>query len=133
MELGFIGLGRMGGNMVTRLQRGGHTVVAYDRSPEAVSSAQQSGARGARTLDDLVKALAPPRTVWVMVPAGAPTESTIAELAEKLTPGDVIVDGGNTRYKDDVRRATELATRGLLYVDAGTSGGIWGLQNGYCL
>ena len=133
MELGFVGLGRMGGNMVTRLQRGGHTVVAYDRSPEAVSSAQQSGARGAGTLDDLVKTLTPPRSVWVMVPAGAPTESTIAELAGKLAPGDVIVDGGNTRYKDDVRRAKELAARGLHYVDAGTSGGIWGLQNGYCL
>ena len=133
MELGFVGLGRMGGNMVTRLQRGGHKVVAYDRSPEAVSSARESGARGAGTLADLVTALSPPRTVWVMVPAGAATESTIADLAGKLAPGDLIVDGGNTRYKDDVRRAKELAAKGLLYVDAGTSGGVWGLQNGYCL
>jgi 6-phosphogluconate dehydrogenase len=133
MEIGFVGLGRMGGNMVTRLMRGGHKVVAYDRSAEAVSTAASGGARGAGSLDDLVKALTPPRTVWVMVPAGAPTESTIAELAGKLSPGDLIVDGGNTRYKDDVRRAKELAAKGLLYMDAGTSGGVWGLQNGYCL
>jgi 6-phosphogluconate dehydrogenase len=133
MEIGFVGLGRMGGNMVTRLQRGGHKVVAYDRSAEAVSAATGAGARGAGSLDDLVKALAPPRTVWVMVPAGAPTESTITDLATRLSPGDLIVDGGNSRYKDDVRRGQELGAKGLLYMDAGTSGGIWGLQNGYCL
>jgi 6-phosphogluconate dehydrogenase len=133
MDLGFVGLGRMGGNMVTRLQRGGHKVVAYDRSADAVTAAAGSGARGTNSLDDLVNALAPPRTVWVMVPAGAPTESTISALAAKLQPGDLIVDGGNSRYKDDVRRGRELAAKGLLYMDAGTSGGIWGLQNGYCL
>jgi 6-phosphogluconate dehydrogenase len=133
MEIGFVGLGRMGGNMVTRLVRGGHQVVAFDRSSEAVRSATSGGARGAGSLGDLVGALTPPRTVWVMVPAGAPTESTIADLAGRLASGDLIVDGGNTHYKDDVRRAKELAGRGIQYVDAGTSGGIWGLQNGYCL
>ena len=133
MEIGFVGLGRMGGNMVTRLQRGGHKVVAYDRSADAVTAATGSGARGTNSLDDLVKVLAAPRTVWVMVPAGAPTESTITELASRLQPGDLIVDGGNSRYKDDVRRGKELAAKGLLYMDAGTSGGVWGLQNGYCL
>ena len=133
MELGFVGLGRMGGNMVTRLQRGGHKVVAWDRSQEAVATAAKAGARGVASPDDLVKALAPPRAVWVMVPAGPPTESTIAELAGKLSAGDLIIDGGNTKYKDDVRRAKEIAPRGINYVDAGTSGGIWGLQNGYCL
>jgi 6-phosphogluconate dehydrogenase len=133
MEIGFVGLGRMGGNMVTRLLRGGHSVVAYDRSASAVSAVAASGAKGAQSLGELVKALKPPRVVWVMVPAGDPTETTIRELADLLAKGDVIVDGGNTKYKDDVRRAKELAPRGLLYVDAGTSGGIWGLQNGYCL
>ena len=133
MEIGFVGLGRMGGNMVTRLLRGGHRVVAYDRSESAVSAVAASGAKGASSLGDLVAALAKPRTVWVMVPAGDPTESTIREVAGHMESGDIVVDGGNTRYKDDVRRAKELAARGVLYVDAGTSGGIWGLQNGYCL
>ncbi len=133
MDIGFVGLGRMGGNMVTRLLRGGHTVAAFDRSNEAVASAATGGARGAGSLDELVKALKPPRAVWVMVPAGAPTESTIADLAGRLASGDLIIDGGNTHYKDDVRRAKELAPRGIHYVDAGTSGGVWGLQNGYCL
>jgi 6-phosphogluconate dehydrogenase len=133
MQLGFVGLGRMGGNMVTRLLRGGHEVVAYDRARGAVSAAVGGGARGADSLEALVRALAPPRHVWVMVPAAEPTESTLAALAPLLAPDDTIVDGGNTHYKDDVRRALELGRRNINYVDAGTSGGIWGLANGYCL
>jgi 6-phosphogluconate dehydrogenase len=133
MELGFVGLGRMGGNMVTRLTRGGHQVVAFDRSDAAVAAAVGAGARGVASLDDLVRVLAPPRAVWVMVPAGAPTESTIADLGGRLSAGDLIVDGGNTHYKEDRRRGRDLAARGVQYVDAGTSGGIWGLENGYCL
>jgi 6-phosphogluconate dehydrogenase len=133
MELGFVGLGRMGGNMVTRLARGGHRVVAFDPSADAAARARQSGADVVASLAELPKALKPPRAVWVMVPAGEPTESTIRALAGILERGDTIIDGGNTRWKDDVRRGTELAARGLHYVDAGTSGGVWGLQNGYCL
>ena len=133
MQLGFVGLGRMGGNMVTRLQRAGHHIVAYDRAEAARAAAEKTGARGAGSLDDLVGALTPPRAVWVMVPAGAPTEATIEELAGTLATGDTIIDGGNTRWTDDVRRAEALRPRGIHYVDAGTSGGIWGLENGYCL
>jgi 6-phosphogluconate dehydrogenase len=123
----------MGGNMVTRLLRAGHQVVAFDRAETARASAKQGGATAAASLDALVKALTPPRAVWVMVPAGAATESTIDELAGMLAAGDTIIDGGNTRWTDDVRRAKALEPRGLHYVDAGTSGGIWGLENGYCL
>ena len=133
MQLGFVGLGRMGLNMVTRLVRGGHQVVAYDRSVEAVAHVETVGASGTSSLDALVAALAQPRTVWVMVPAGDPTESTVSALADLLSPDDVIIDGGNTNFHDDVRRAQALAARRLNYVDAGTSGGIWGLQEGYCL
>src|SRR6266540_4086752 len=133
MELGLVGLGRMGLNMVARLTRGGHEIVAYDRSPEAVSRADAVGARGVASLDALVSALTPPRAVWIMVPAGDPTESTVAALAKLLAADDAIVDGGNTNFHDDVRRAEELAGRGIHYVDAGTSGGIWGLREGYCL
>jgi 6-phosphogluconate dehydrogenase len=133
MELGFVGLGRMGGNMVTRLVRDGHRVVAYDRSPDAASLARANGAEAAAALADLPGALRPPRAVWVMVPAGEPTESTVQALGGLLERGDTIVDGGNTRWKDDVRRAAALSARGVHYVDAGTSGGIWGLRNGYCL
>ena len=133
MELGFVGLGRMGGNMVTRLTQAGHHIVAYDRSAEAVRTIGAQGARGTASLDELVKALSPPRAVWVMVPAGEATENTIRALADLLAAGDTIIDGGNTHYKDDVRRAGELSGRGITYVDAGTSGGIWGLANGYCL
>jgi len=133
MQLGFVGLGRMGLNMVTRLTRGGHQVVAYDRSVEAVARAGTAGARAADSLDTLVAALTLPRSVWVMVPAGDPTESTVSALAGLLTPGDVIIDGGNTNFHDDVRRAQALSAKRLNYVDAGTSGGIWGLQEGYCL
>ena len=133
MQLGFVGLGRMGGSMVTRLLRDGHEVVAYARSAEAVRGAAAGGARGADSLEALVRALAPPRHVWLMLPAGEPTETTLQALAPLLARGDTLVDGGNTRWTDDVRRARELAARGLDYVDVGTSGGVWGLTEGYCL
>jgi 6-phosphogluconate dehydrogenase len=133
MQLGFIGLGRMGLNMVTRLTRGGHQVVAFDRSIEAIARANEAGARGVDSLEALVAALAAPRAVWVMVPAGDPTESTINGLSRLLSAGDVIIDGGNTNFHDDVRRAQSLSAKQIHYVDAGTSGGIWGLQEGYCL
>ncbi len=133
MQLGFIGLGKMGLNMVTRLMRGGHQVVAFDRSADAVARAGAAGATGVATLEALVAALAPPRAVWVMVPSGAPTESTVTSLASLLSPDDAIVDGGNTHFHDDVRRAETLAPKRIHYIDAGTSGGIWGLQEGYCL
>ena len=133
MQIGFIGLGRMGLNMVTRLQRGGHSVVAYDRSADAVARAGAAGARGVSTLQTLVEALSPPRAVWVMVPSGEPTESTVSTLGRLLSAGDAIIDGGNTNFHDDVRRAQVLGAKRLEYVDAGTSGGIWGLQEGYCL
>ncbi|PYM36412.1 MAG: decarboxylating 6-phosphogluconate dehydrogenase [Candidatus Rokuibacteriota bacterium] len=133
MQLGFVGLGRMGSNMVTRLLQGGHSVVVWDVNADAVRAVAAAGARGAASLAELAGALAPPRAVWVMVPAGEPTEKTVRELTGLLAAGDTIVDGGNSYYKDDVRRAAELAPRGLFYVDAGTSGGIWGLRLGYCL
>jgi 6-phosphogluconate dehydrogenase len=133
MELGFIGLGRMGGTMVTRLLGDGHRIVAYDPAPAAAAHARASGAELADSLAALVRALRPPRAVWIMVPAGEPTESTVRALGELLAADDTIVDGGNTRWKDDVRRAAELAARGVHYVDVGTSGGIWGLEQGYCL
>jgi len=133
MQLGFVGLGKMGLNMVTRLERGGHDIVAFDRSADAVSKAEAVKASGAGSLEDLVKALKAPRHVWVMVPAGDPTESTIDALSKLLSAGDVIIDGGNTNFHDDVRRAKTLAGMKLHYVDAGTSGGIWGLTEGYCL
>jgi len=133
MEIGFVGLGRMGMNMVRRLQKDRHRVVAFDRNPETVGEAEREGAVGAKTLADLVAQLAPPRAVWVMVPAGPPTEETIATLAKLLSRDDTIIDGGNSNFHDDVRRARELSGLGLHYVDAGTSGGIWGLKVGYCL
>jgi 6-phosphogluconate dehydrogenase len=133
MQIGFVGLGRMGLNMVTRLVRGGHTVVAYDRSADAVARAEAAGAKGVSTLDALFQGLAAPRAVWVMVPSGDPTESTVSALSQLLSAGDTIIDGGNTNFHDDVRRAQSLAAKRLEYVDAGTSGGIWGLQEGYCL
>jgi 6-phosphogluconate dehydrogenase len=133
MELGFVGLGRMGMNMVRRLQRDRHRVVTYDRSPEVVKESVREGAIAAASLKDLVAQLTPPRAVWVMVPAGDPTESTIRELAGFLEAGDVVIDGGNSYFKDDARRARELQPKGIHYLDAGTSGGIWGLKVGYCL
>ena len=119
--------------MATRLARAGHQIVAFDRSAEAVARAEGAGAKGAASLETLVSALTPPRAVWVMVPSGDPTESTVAALAQILSPGDVIIDGGNTNFHDDVRRAAMLADRRIHYLDAGTSGGIWGLTEGYCL
>ena len=133
MQIAFVGLGRMGGNMVTRLLRGGHTIVAYDPAEAARAAAEKGGAKGVTSLRDLVAALTPPRAVWVMVPAGAPTETTVNELAGLLAAGDIIIDGGNSKWTDDMRRAEALRPRGIKYVDAGTSGGIWGLENGYCL
>ena len=133
MEIGFVGLGKMGLNMATRLQRAGHRVTAYDRSPEALAQAGAAGCIGASSLADLVQRLKPPRAVWIMVPSGTPTEETVHAVAALLQPGDVVIDGGNTRFHDDVRRARALADKQIRYVDAGTSGGIWGLQNGYCL
>jgi 6-phosphogluconate dehydrogenase len=133
MELGFVGLGRMGMNMVRRLQRDKHRVITYDRSPDVVRASVQEGAAGTTSLRDLVGKLTPPRAVWVMVPAGEPTDGTIRELSGLLQPDDVIVDGGNTHYKDDARRAADLRAKAIHYLDAGTSGGIWGLQIGYCL
>lgn len=133
MELGFIGLGKMGMNMVTRLRRDQHRIVVYDRSNDLIKQAEGLGCIGSSSLADLVGKLSAPKAVWVMVPSGAPTEETIKAVAALLQPGDTIVDGGNTRFHDDVRRAAELKTKGIHYVDAGTSGGIWGLTVGYCL
>ncbi len=133
MELGMIGLGRMGGNMVERLLKGGHRVVAYDPRAEAVQAAAQQGASGAASLAGVVEQLATPRAIWVMVSAGEATESTINDLADLLVPGDAIIDGGNSYYKDGVRRAAALKKRDILFLDAGTSGGIWGLTEGYSL
>ncbi len=133
MELGFIGLGKMGMNMVTRLRQGQHRVVAFDRSSDLITQAEHQGCVGSSSLADLVAKLSAPRAVWVMVPSGAPTEETVHAVAALLQPGDIIIDGGNTRFHDDVRRAAELKPKGIHYVDAGTSGGIWGLKIGYCL
>jgi 6-phosphogluconate dehydrogenase len=133
MEIGFVGLGRMGLNMVRRLRRRGHAVVAYDRSQDAVREAEKEGAAGATSPKDLCARLAPPRAVWIMVPSGAATESAVDEAAAFLAAGDTILEGGNSNYKDSVRRATTLKARGLHFVDVGTSGGIWGLEMGYCL
>jgi 6-phosphogluconate dehydrogenase len=133
MKLGMIGLGRMGGNMVRRLLRGGHQCVVYDLSADAVSALAHDGAIGAASFGDLVAKLEPPRAVWIMVPAGDATERTVHALAEHLEPGDTIIDGGNSFFKDDVRRANELRQSGIQYLDVGTSGGVWGLDRGYCL
>lgn len=133
MELGFIGLGKMGMNMVTRLRRDNHRVVVFDRSAELVKQAEGQGCIAASSLADLVGKLAAPRTVWVMVPSGAPTEETVQAVAALLQPGDTVIDGGNTRFHDDVRRAADLKKKQLHYIDAGTSGGVWGLKVGYCL
>jgi 6-phosphogluconate dehydrogenase len=133
MDIGFIGLGKMGMNMVTRLSQGGHRVVAYDRSPTLITEAAAKGATASSSLEDLIAKLPKPRAVWVMVPSGQPTEDTVQYLRTILDDNDIVIDGGNTKFHDDVRRATDLQTRGIHYVDAGTSGGIWGLQIGYCL
>ncbi len=133
MQLGMVGLGRMGGNMAARLVRGGHRVVGWDPGAAALRALEEVGGSGAASLDDLVAKLAPPRAVWLMVPAGAPTEETTLALAGRLAPGDVVIDGGNTHFEDDVRRARLLAEKGIRHLDAGTSGGVFGLERGYCL
>ena len=133
MELGLIGLGRMGANMARRLILGGHRVVTYDLNAEAVASSGQFGAEGAGSLPALVAMLTPPRAVWLMLPHGQPTEDTIASVASLLSPSDVILDGGNANYKDSMRRGKELAAQGIDFIDVGISGGIWGLANGFCL
>jgi 6-phosphogluconate dehydrogenase len=132
MQLGLIGLGRMGSNMARRLLRAGQECVVFDRSAEAVAALAKEGAAGANSLDDLVANLAPPRAIWLMVPA-AVVDATIQDLAQRLAPGDTLIDGGNSYYVDDLRRAKQLASGGLHYVDVGTSGGVWGLERGYCL
>jgi 6-phosphogluconate dehydrogenase len=133
MRIGFIGLGRMGGNMVRRLLKDGHQIVVYNRSPEKTQEIATEGAEPSFSIEELVGKLEKPRTVWIMVPAGDATESQIRELMEHLEAGDTIVDGGNTNFHDDVRRHAELAKDGVRYIDAGVSGGIWGLANGFCL
>jgi 6-phosphogluconate dehydrogenase len=133
MELAMIGLGKMGMNMATRLVRGGHRVVGYARTAATVDEAISNGAEGAHTLDEAVSKLNAPRVVWVMVPAGQTTDDTIEKLGNLLSKGDIIIDGGNSNYKDDTRHATELAAKGIEFVDCGTSGGIWGISEGYSL
>ena len=133
MELGIVGLGRMGGNIARRLLRDGHRVVGHNRTPGPVEELVRDGGTGAGSLEELVAALTPPRAVWLMLPAGAVTEAVLQEVAALLGPGDTVVDGGNTHYPDDIRRAGELGARGIAYLDCGTSGGIFGLERGYCL
>jgi 6-phosphogluconate dehydrogenase len=133
MQLGMVGLGRMGANMVRRLMRGGHECFVFDLNAESVNQMESEGAGGAKSIEDLVEKMQKPRAVWVMVPAGAPAEKIVEELAKFMSAGDVIIDGGNSHFKDDVRRAKTLITKGVHYVDVGTSGGIWGAERGYCL
>jgi 6-phosphogluconate dehydrogenase len=128
-----IGLGRMGGNMVRRLMRNGHQCSVYDLSPANVSALVSEGATGSNTMEDFVKSLAKPRAAWVMVPAGAATEATVMKLAALMEPGDTIIDGGNSYFKDDVRRSAKLKEKGITFVDVGTSGGVWGIDRGYCM
>jgi 6-phosphogluconate dehydrogenase len=133
MQLGMVGLGRMGANIVRRLTRDGHECVVYDVNPDVVSSLASEGPTGADSLDDFVAKLDKPRAAWVMVPAGQITESTVDELADRLEPGDAIIDGGNSYYRDDIRRSAKLAEKNIDYIDCGTSGGVFGLERGYCL
>ncbi len=133
MRLGFVGLGKMGGNMVRRLLAGGHEIVAYARSADSIREAESRGAVGAPSLAELCGKLPAPRAVWLMIPAGKPVEDTIGQLAGLLSAGDVVIDGGNSRFSDSARHASDLAGKGLGFLDAGTSGGVWGLKNGYCL
>jgi 6-phosphogluconate dehydrogenase len=133
MQLGVVGLGRMGGNIVQRLQHHGHTCVVYDRNPDAVAALTKKGAGGSSGLKDLAAKLSAPRAIWLMLPAGEATEDAVTELRGVLQSGDIVIDGGNSFYKDDVRRARLLREKGIHYVDSGTSGGVWGLDRGYCL
>ena len=133
MQLGMIGLGRMGGNIVRRLLRGGHSCVVFDTNAASVAQLAQDGATGSQDMAHLVAQMPAPRAVWVMLPAGPITEATVNQLGELLQPGDTIIDGGNSNYQDDVRRAQAMATKGIRYIDVGTSGGVWGLDRGYCM
>ena len=133
MQLGMVGLGRMGGNMARRLMRGGHEIVGHAADPAGIKEVASQGGTGTTTLDEFVRALRPPRVAWVMVPAGAATEQVVTDLAKRMSSGDTIVDGGNSFYKDDVRRMKMLRAQQIHYVDVGTSGGVWGLERGYCL
>ncbi|MGA9641054.1 MAG: NADP-dependent phosphogluconate dehydrogenase, partial [Terriglobales bacterium] len=133
MQLAMVGLGRMGANMTRRLMRGGHQLVVSDLSPDAVKQLAGEGATGSASLDDLVTKLTAPRAAWVMVPSGDPTEKTVQTLLARMEKGDTIIDGGNSFFKDDVRRAEMCAAKGVHYVDVGTSGGVWGLERGYCM
>ena len=133
MQLGLVGLGRMGANMSRRLMKGGHKCTVFDLSAENVSKLAKDGAEGANSYEDLVKKLPTPRIVWIMVPSGKATEDTVHTIASAMEAGDIIIDGGNSFYKDDIRRAAELKTKGIHYCDAGTSGGVWGIERGYCL
>jgi len=133
MQLGMIGLGRMGANIVRRLMKAGHSCVVYDRDPKPGQALSAEGAKAVGSLADMVAAMPAPRAIWVMLPSGAPTESTIAALTPMLAKGDVVIDGGNTFWRDDIRRGKELAEKGIDYIDVGTSGGVWGLERGYCL
>src|SRR2546429_7907312 len=133
MQIGMVGLGRMGGNMARRLMRGGHKVVAWARNAKVVQELAGEGAVGTTALDDFVAKLAAPRVAWVMVPAGAATEQVVMDLARRLSPGDTLIDGGNSYFKDDVRRSRSLRDKKINYLDVGTSGGVWGLERGYCL
>jgi 6-phosphogluconate dehydrogenase len=133
MQIAMVGLGKMGANMVRRLMKGGHSCVVYDRGAEVVASMAKEGATASSSLQDMVAKLQKPRAVWIMVPAGKPTEDTVQALAGLLESGDTIIDGGNSFFKDDVRRSKEVAKKGIRYVDAGTSGGVWGVERGYCL
>jgi 6-phosphogluconate dehydrogenase len=133
MDIAMIGLGKMGANMATRILRGGHRVVAYDINESAIQAAEEAGAEGARTLREVAEKLKPPRSIWVMVPSGQITEVTIQALSDQLSPGDTVIDGGNSNYKDSMRRAEELKEKGLHFIDVGTSGGVWGLAEGYSM
>ena len=133
MKIAIVGLGKMGGNMTKRLLEGGHSVFVYNRSPEPVKAAVEQGATGAGSLEELVSLLDPPRAIWVMVPAGDPTESVLTTLAGHMEPGDLLIDGGNSNYKDSIRRANGMRELGIHFIDVGTSGGIWGLAEGYSM
>src|SRR6202166_3567833 len=133
MQLGMVGLGRMGANMTRRLMRGGHQLVVSDLSADAVKELSGEGAGASSSLKDVISELKAPRAVWGMVPAGDPTEQTVQKLAQEMEAGDAIIDGGNSYFKDDVRRATQLKSKGIHYLDVGTSGGVWGLERGYCM
>ncbi|MGA8431706.1 MAG: decarboxylating 6-phosphogluconate dehydrogenase [Candidatus Sulfotelmatobacter sp.] len=133
MQMGMVGLGKMGANMTRRLMKGGHQIVVSDLSADTVRALGKEGATESGSLEDLIKRMTPPRAVWIMVPAGGPTEQTVQKLAQYMQSGDAIIDGGNSYFKDDVRRAAQLKDKGIHYVDVGTSGGVWGIDRGYCM